>query len=54
MVLHGDAACPQLLESVPLRGLTMADVIVVALADGNADAMQQRTKIDTHRIAARN
>ncbi len=53
MVLHGDAACPQLLESVPLRGLTMADVIVVAPADGNADAMQQ-TKIDAHRIAARN
>ena len=54
MLLQGDAACPQLLESVPSRGLTMADVIVVAPADGNADAMQQRMKIDAQRVAARN
>ena len=53
MVLHGDAACPQLLESVPSRGLTMTEVIVVAPADGNIDAMQ-KVKIDTHRIAAWN
>ena len=48
MVLHGDAACPQLLESVPSRGLTMTGVILVAPAAGNADAMQQRAKTDTH------
>ena len=49
MVLHGNAACPQLLESVPFRGLTMTEVIAVAPADGSIDAMQQKAKIDTHR-----
>jgi hypothetical protein len=53
MVLHGDAACPQLLESVPSRGLTMTEVIAVAKADGNIDAMQ-KANIETHRIAAWN
>ena len=54
MVLHGDAACPQLLESVPSRGLTMTEVIAAAPAHGNVDAMQKKEKIDTHRIPAWN
>jgi hypothetical protein len=55
MVLHGDAAWPQLLESVPFEGLTMTEVIVVARppADGNADAMQQNEKIDKQKSVAR-
>ncbi len=52
MVLHGAATCPQLLESVPFRGLTMTEVIVVAPADGNADAMKQKAKINENRIVA--
>jgi hypothetical protein len=54
MVLHGVAACPQLLESVPSRGLTLTEVIVVARADGNAVAMKQKAEIDMIRIAAWN
>ena len=54
MVLSGDAAWPQLLESVPFEGLTMTEVIVVARppADGNADAMQQNAEIDKQKSIA--
>ena len=59
IVLHGNAARPQVLESVPFRGLTMTEVTVstgavVAPAEGNEDAMQQKEKIDTHKRAALN
>ena len=57
IVLHGNAARPQVPESLPFRGLTMTEVTmstVVAPAEGNVDAMQQKAKIDTHKRAALN
>ena len=57
IVLHGNAARPQVLESVPFRGLTMTEVTVstvVAPAEGNVDATQQKAKIDAHKRAALN
>ena len=52
--MHGDAAWPQLLESVPFKGLTLTEVIVVAgpPPDGNADAMQKNEKMDKQKIVA--
>ncbi len=54
MVLHGDAAFPQVLESVPSWGLTTTEVIAAATAHGNVDKMQKKERIDTHRIPAWN